>query len=145
MIKTDVVIHHSATADSASVSWGAIRRYHVETNGWKDIGYHLGVELVGDHYEVMLGRGFNEDGAHCYQAGMNRYGLGVCFVGNFDLAPPPAEMLVFAARHIRRIMDSLDIPADVEHVHRHSEFAPKTCPGKLFPFAAFLALLQSEA
>ena len=142
MKKTHVVVHHSATADSGSVSWGAIRRYHIETNGWKDIGYHLGVELVGDHYEVMLGRGFDENGAHCYQEGMNVKALGVCFVGNYDLAPPPNEMLVFAAYQLRRIMKDLGIPADVGHVHKHSDFAPKTCPGALFPFAAFLGLLK---
>ena len=142
MKKTHVVIHHSATKDSGSVSWGAIRRYHIETNGWRDVGYHLGVELVGDHYEVMLGLGVDDMGAHCYQEGMNVKSLGVCFVGNYDEAPPPNEMLVFAASHLRRIMFDLGIPADEAHVHKHSEFAPKSCPGTLFPFSAFLALLN---
>lgn len=145
MKKTHVVIHHSATKDTGTVSWGAIRKYHVEVNGWSDIGYHLGVELVGEHYEMMLGRDFDANGAHCYQGGMNVKGLGVCFVGDFDAAPPANEMLVFAARHLRRIMHDLGIPADLAHVLRHGDLAPKTCPGKLFPFAAFLALLQSEA
>lgn len=143
MKKTHILIHHSATADSGSVSWGAIRKYHVETNGWKDVGYHLGVELVGEHYEVMLGRAFDEDGAHCYQDGMNVKSLGVCFVGEFDVVPPPPEMLVYAARRLRSIMHDLGIPADTEHVQMHRQHAPKTCPGTAFPFAAFLSLLQT--
>lgn len=138
------MIHHSATKDSGTVSWGAIRRFHVETNGWSDIGYHLGVELVGDHYEVMLGRAFDRDGAHCYQDAMNTKALGVCFVGDYDAAPPPNEMLVFAAMKLRPIMRDLGISADAEHVRRHGQHAPKTCPGTLFPFDAFLALLAVD-
>ena len=144
MRKTHIMIHHSATRDSETVSWGAIRRYHIETMGWKDIGYHLGVELVGDHYEVMLGRDLEANGAHCYQDGMNVKALGVCFVGNFDKVAPPSEMLVFAARKLRPIMKRLSIPANSTNVVRHGAYAPKTCPGILFPFAAFIALLQTE-
>jgi N-acetylmuramoyl-L-alanine amidase len=143
MKKTHVLLHHSATADSGTVSWGAIRRYHVETNGWAEIGYNLGCELVGDHYEMMLGRDFDAKGAHCYQAEMNVKALGVCFVGDFDKAAPANEMLVFAARKLRPIMASLGIPANRAHVLRHSDYAPKTCPGILFPYAAFLGLLQT--
>ncbi len=143
MKKTHILLHHSATADSASVSWGAIRKYHVETNGWKDIGYHLGVEKIGEHYEMLLGRAFDEDGAHCYQDDMNRIALGVCFVGEFDVTPPPSDMLTFAARHLRSIMKDLGIPADAEHVQMHRQHAPKTCPGTSFPFDAFLALLKA--
>ena len=144
MKKTHVMLHHSLTADSATVSWGAIRRYHVETNGWAEIGYHLGCEKVGEHYEMMLGRAFDRDGAHCKEGGMNKVALGVCFVGNFDLAPPPAGMLHFAAGHLRRIMADLGIPADDDHVVMHRQFATyKSCPGDHFPFAAFLNLLAT--
>lgn len=143
MRKTHIVLHHSLTADSGTVSWGAIRKYHVETNGWVDVGYQLAVELVGDHYEVMLGRAIDEDGAHCYQDLMNRIGLGVCFVGNFDLAPPPAAMLKYAARHLRSIMGNLGIPADEAHVRMHRQHATyKTCPGTKFPYSEFLRMLR---
>ena len=140
MTPSKVIIHHSATVDGTTFSWSAIKRYHVQTLGWLDIGYHAGVELVDDDYFTLFGRPWDMDGAHTQ--GQNGIALGLCFVGNYDLAPPPNEMLVFAARHLGRIMKDLGIPADVGHVHKHGDFAPKTCPGTLFPFAAFLGLLR---
>ncbi len=32
---------------------------------WRDIGYHLGIERVGDKYEVLPGRPECERDAHC--------------------------------------------------------------------------------
>ena len=143
MKKTHVMLHHSLTADSGSVSWGAIRKYHVETNGWKDIGYHLGFERVGDYDEGLLGRPFDEDGAHCYQDGMNRISLGVCFVGDFDSASPPVSLLQYAARQLRSIMADLAVPADEAHVRMHRQHATyKTCPGARFPYTDFVRMLR---
>ena len=55
-----IIIHHSAGPDSKIQNWGQIRRYHIDHNGWRDIGYHYGIELVGYDYEILLGRWENE-------------------------------------------------------------------------------------
>ena len=140
--KTHVVMHHSATQDSRTLSWQAIRRYHLN-KGWRDVGYHLGVELVGDRYEALLGRALDEKGAHAYQRGMNHKGIGVVLVGNFDITPPTDEMLGFTARHVAGILRLLTIP--VSSVLPHREVAAyKTCPGRLFPWDPFVGLLREH-
>lgn len=142
-----IVIHHSFSADHPDhVNWSAIRRWHTGHNGWRDIGYHFGVELINGHPEILVGRMLNETGAHCTNAGMNRKSLGICVVGNFDAEVPSDDILDTLRRFILGIISVLDIPNDQIIGHRDAglmdgfdwrrgEF--KTCPGRLFPLDEF--------
>jgi N-acetylmuramoyl-L-alanine amidase-like protein/helix-turn-helix protein len=130
--RTHIMLHHSLTRDSQTVSWGAIRRYHVEERGFLAIGYHYGVELLGDHYEVLLGRSELDPAAACPQGQMNARALHICCVGNFDEAPPPAAML-------EAVVGLVIVPAMVEYgipagrIVGHRDFNPaKSCPGTRF-------------
>lgn len=129
MIPVKIVLHHSLTSDSGTVSWGAIRRWHVEHNGWENIGYHAGIELVYTEYEIFMGRPWDKIGAHTL--GQNDQSLGFIFVGNYDLIPPTEKMLEVGARVIALWMRLFDIPRD--EIYRHSKFANyKSCPGTEF-------------
>ena len=134
MIPSKIILHHSATLDGRTFSWSAIKRYHVQTLGWKDVGYHAGVELVDDDYFAIIGRPWDKDGAHT--VGQNGLALGLCFVGNYDLYVPDNEMLEVGASVVKMWRKIYDIP--VSGIHKHSEYANKTCPGVLFPFTEFL-------
>ena len=136
MTPTHIIIHCSDTEDSGTVSWQAIRRYHVEYRGWSEIGYHAGVELIGKRFETLLGRMFDEQGAHCRFGGFNSHSIGICCVGKFDSRKPPGGQLKQAQRLCRWLMDRYHIP--VENVLGHGEIDKgKTCPGRMFDMYQF--------
>jgi hypothetical protein len=154
-----IVLHHSATADGETVSWNAIRRYHTSwkcagniirpdavqaminagmpvERPWADIGYHFGIERVGERYEILSGRLMTETGAHCTQAGMNKRALGICFVGNFDEEPMPVPQLDLGLKLVRSLMEILGIT--LGRVYGHRELAHyKSCPGRKFDLKQF--------
>ena len=91
-----IVLHHSLSRDShTTLDWASIRRWHVDHNGWRDIGYHFGVERIKPNsvYEILVGRMPNETGAHCTHAGMNRKSIGICAVGDYDTIIPSDKLL----------------------------------------------------
>jgi len=152
-----IVLHHSATADGPTVSWAAIEQFHREdpAHGWRDIGYMGGVEAVAPldgplrtyAYQGLVGRAPDEVAAACKEAEMNSVGVHLCFVGNFDLAPPPLRMLeVGARRFVIPWMREFGIPADRIIGHRDAGLMAgfdwrkgqyKTCPGTRFDIEMF--------
>jgi N-acetylmuramoyl-L-alanine amidase len=133
----EIIIHHSGTEDGPGVSWGAIRKYHIEVNGWKAIGYNAGVELVGTSYEVLMGRPTHMTGAHTI--GHNTTALGICFVGDFNKGVPPVGQLEAGAKKIKEWMIDYDIPK--EKIFPHRKLNDTECPGKFFPMDKLLNLL----
>jgi hypothetical protein len=133
------MVHHSLTSDGATVSWAAIEKYHRETNGWRDIGYHAGIEIVtadeglkAYRFQALVGRAPDEMAAACPQGRMNELALHVCVVGNFDVVTPTAEMYAVLARRVilpwRRMFG-----ISIENIVRHHDFnAAKSCPGAKF-------------
>jgi len=131
-----IILHHSLTRDGSTVSWSAIKRYHTQTLGWRDIGYHFGIEAIKWEHEILVGRMMDESGAHCREDGMNRKSLGICFVGNFDEHEVPPLQWTEGVRLVRSLMNVFDIP--IHNVLGHRDFAKyKSCPGENFSIDDF--------
>ena len=145
MIPTHIILHHSATKDGQTVSWNAIRRYHVKECAWGDIGYHFGIELVGDagdpdgSYEILMGRMPDRPGAHTKDH--NQDSLGVCFVGQFDADPPPPAQWRKGVELVAWLCRRFGISA--AGVFGHRDFANKTCPGTAFDLNVFRSDLKT--
>ncbi|MEV6175363.1 N-acetylmuramoyl-L-alanine amidase, partial [Streptomyces sp. NPDC051954] len=67
-------VHYSA--GPATQTPRQIQNYHMDVNGWDDIGYNFLVDREGRIYE---GRGWEAEGAHA--TSYNRTHIGVCFIG----------------------------------------------------------------
>lgn len=144
MIPEFIILHHSLSNDGKSYNTGAIRKWHTgqhpqspyHKKPMRNIGYHYLIELVNNHYEIIVGRMWNENGAHCTQMNMNSRSIGICFVGNYDIKPVPDEMLSIGLKLVRALQQTFEIPSDKILGHREVA-AYKTCPGKLFPISMF--------
>lgn len=141
MRKEWLVVHASATEDGDTFSWSAIRRFHMQDRGWRDIGYHFGTERVQGHYENIMGRFWDDQGAHCPDGGMNAKGLGWCIVGNFDIVAPSPDLWMHCVKTAADLCRVLKLPYDHIIGHREAQKkwgqVTKTCPGKKFDMDRF--------
>ena len=129
-----IIIHHSLTKDSGTLSWSAIRKYHLG-HKWNDIGYHYGIEMIQNSYEILVGRTEDIPGAHC--KGMNSKSIGICCVGNFDDRVMPYRQERKLLTLCRSLVYRYRIPIDNVLGHREVTNFDRTCPGKLFSMEVF--------
>lgn len=139
-----IIIHHSLTEDSQTVSWSAIRDYHMLICGWHDIGYHYGIEKIGTRYEVLKGRMDTESGAHCL--GFNKKSIGICLIGNFDTTPPNEAQLKLLKKLVNSLQEIYGIPTlnvigHWESYELRKVPVEKSCPGLKFSMSKFREIL----
>lgn len=133
-----IIIHHSATKDSpAKPDWEAIRKYHIEHNGWDDIGYHFGIEYVDGVARLRLGRPVKQIGAHC--KGANKDSIGICVVGNYNKQSPASNQMYRLFCLCKTLCRAFGIGSIVGHdeVRKQQGLKPKGCPGEYFGMERF--------
>jgi hypothetical protein len=115
-----------------------IRRWHVEGNRWRDIGYHW---IIGRGGERAAGRSENEIGAHV--AGRNQGTIGICLIGGHgasehdrfgDHFTPAQERTLLA------LIDEIGRRTAIERITGHNQYAAKACPG--FHVPTWLAAIR---
>jgi len=87
-----IIVHHSAT-ENGNVE--IFRRFHTETNGWDDIGYHFVITNGngGPDGEIQKGRDLQKQGAHAKEKNYNS--IGICLVGNEKFTGKQKESLIW--------------------------------------------------
>ena len=87
------VVHHTAGSNSYSPSQSAaivrgIEIYHVQGNGWDDIGYNFLVDRYGQVFEGRFG-GVDKNVIGAHAEGFNTGSVGVAMIGTYGSSAPP--------------------------------------------------------
>ena len=136
-----VLVHNSLTKDNEVKDWEAIKKYHVETNKWLDIGYHLGLELIGKRFIYRLGRPMNMPGAACKEGHQNNLSIQTCCIGNYDLLEPLLCQYWLMSKLCKLLIKTYDIPLD--NIYGHRDWATyKSCPGKKYKLLTLIKMIE---
>lgn len=120
-----LIIHCAATKPDMDIGVKEIRGWHVDGNGWKDIGYHHVIRRDGT---LETGRPLDQVGAHCQ--GQNTGSIGVCLVGGIDAKGKPEKNFTEAQwSKLRHYVMVFKAEYPDATIHGHNEYDKgKACP-----------------
>jgi hypothetical protein len=132
-----IVIHHSATAIGGAMRFD---KEHRDVRHFDELGYHFvignGTDTPDGKVEVGPRWPKQKWGAHAQTPDeqFNRFGIGICLVGNFDQQHPSDAQLRSTAKLVAYLMKTYNIPPS--HVIGHGDTKPTDCPGRNVHVAA---------
>lgn len=126
-------VHHTVTAfcytyDECVAQMHSIQNYHMDVNGWPDIGYNW---LVGEDGRAYEGRGWDKVGAHTY--GYNDVAVAVSVIGDYTSRVPNAAAQA-AINNIFNCAVQQGILSGSYEMFGHRDGGCTACPGdSLYP------------
>lgn len=124
-------IHHTAgpvdDGPDPAARMRQIQAYHIDNNGWCDIGYHFVVSQSG-----LIFQGRSDErrpGAHV--ANQNHGNVGISLIGNFQNQQVGEAQMAATARIVGWVHRTYDIALDRSRVRGHREWPGQgtACPG----------------
>ncbi len=137
-------IHHTVNANDYTAAQvpaliRGIYAYHVESRGWRDIGYNYLVDRFGRIWEGRWG-GVDKAVVGAHTLGYNEVSFAMSAIGNYDIANPPQAVLTAYARLFAWKLSLYNIRADGSHVwvkdrwlhaiNGHRDVGQTACPGR---------------
>lgn len=137
-----IVIHHSASNGGNATT---MDKYHRDVRGWENgLGYHfvIGNGRDSGDGQIEIGNRWIKqiNGAHAGKNEYNRYGIGICLVGNFENSNPSENQIHSLLELVQYLQQRCNIPPENIIIHRHVKAT--ACPGKNFPYYEILASLS---
>ncbi|QDP52349.1 MAG: putative endolysin [Prokaryotic dsDNA virus sp.] len=117
-----ITVHCSANKKGRYLTVNELRRYHVETLKWSDVGYHYVIRTDG---AVDKGRPLTQQGAHV--RGHNKNNIGICLIGGLDAKGKPSFTYTDAQMHaLYGLVISLCLEHGISYhkVCGHRDFSP---------------------
>lgn len=125
-----VIVHCSATPPGRDIGVKEIRDWHVNDNGWSDIGYHYVIRRDGT---LEIGRPIHRAGAHT--KGHNEGSIGICLVGgtrSYTQTHKREPEFNFTYRQLHKLLvliTDAKSQYDIKRVAGHRDFDDgKACP-----------------
>lgn len=141
----EIIIHCSATRPGWMIhakpeeKVAEIKTWHVEDNGWIDIGYARIIDRDGT---VVNGRDFDKDGdvfddIGAHTRGKNKTSIGLCLIGGFGSRETDDFFDNFTLAQQTSLVEELrDIVSEIPTITKisgHNQYAAKACPGFSVP------------
>lgn len=122
----EIILHCSATPENRDIKAKDIREWHINENGWKDIGYHYIIDIDGT---VENGRPVEQPGAHT--KGHNENSIGICYIGGCDKNMKSKDTRT--PEQMDALLDLVYVLCEqyhltIENIHCHNEYSDKNCP-----------------
>lgn len=129
-----IVLHHSGTQSGNAAEFD---KFHKEKRRWKyGLGYHfvIGNGNGSENGQIEIGdRWVNQrSGAHVGINKYNRYGIGICMVGNFNKTYPTRAQMASLSVLVQYLQKRCNISS--ENIILHSDCKNTDCPGTNFPY-----------
>jgi len=144
---THLIIHHSFSPGNNVTDWAAAVRsiwnFHVNSNGWSDVGYNWLIDPNGVMYQGRAWVGDNENTRGAHFCGNNANTMGVCMMGNYSEIPAPTSatatlVRLLAYKAAERNLDPLGSALHsssrktIDNISGHRDGTCATeCPGNL--------------
>ena len=149
------IVHHTAGVNGYSRAQApaivkAIELYHVQGNGWNDIGYNFLVDRFGTIYEGRYG-GIDRNVVGAHALGFNTGSVGIALLGTYQTAAPsqaaqaalesllawrldlahvdPTSLLTVVSGGSERY--ARGVPVTLRAVSGHRDTGSTECPGDL--------------
>ena len=126
-----LTVHHTyrplASSFNGASTIRSIQNYHMDSNGWSDIGYHF---LIGTYSSgqtvIYQGRPENVLGAHT--GGANTNNVGVNLIGDYDMEKVHPNGYKAMINTLAWLCDRYNISPN--EIYGHKDFSNTACPGQ---------------
>ncbi|MFT4299633.1 MAG: N-acetylmuramoyl-L-alanine amidase [Aeromicrobium sp.] len=142
---TGTIVHHTAGSNSYTAAQSAgivksIQAYHMDGQGWCDIGYNFLIDRYGQIFEGRAGGITNTPyGAHAGNTAVNANTTGVSLMGEFTSEVPPDAMKNSLVQLIAWRHSLFNVPAKgsysiggvtIQRIDGHRSVKATACPGQ---------------